>query len=200
VVLRSEVNDRWPIRDKTSDGTLGNASHAAGSSDHNPDARGVVCAIDFDEDLTLPAGAYPSFRPGERARELADELVANAKAGLTPQLYYVIYEGKIYSRTYGFRARDYSGANPHDHHVHVSVFHPAKYADSTESWEIDMPSLEEIRAVVREEINRQSHLDKQADAVLKRDDVIPNTFTDNSENTHVAIATALGVLGERTKP
>jgi hypothetical protein len=81
-----------------------------------------------------------------------------------------------------------SPSERHTNHVHTSFNESGFY----------MPSLADIRAVVREEINRQSHLDKQADAVLKRDGSIPNTFTDNPANKHVAIATALGVLGERT--
>lgn len=160
-VLRSEINKRWPNRDKTSDGSLGNATHAAGTSDHNPDARGVVCAIDIDEDLYGPTDPSPSFHSGTPAAELVRELIANAKAGLTPQLFYVIYERRIYSRTYGWISKLYTGPNPHDHHVHVSVYHPAKFADSTSSWGIHV-------ALSKEDI------DKVADAVVKR-----LLFTDN---------------------
>lgn len=134
VQFRNELNTLYPKRDKTSDGTIGNASHAAGTSDHNPDVRGCVCAFDGDEDLLGPTDAYPSFHSGTAARPLVDQIVNRAKAGLLPQVYYVIYERKIYSRTYGFAARDYTGSNPHDHHFHLSVYHTAALADSTKPW------------------------------------------------------------------
>lgn len=134
--LLREINAAFPLRNKTSDGTLGNASHAASKSDHNPDDRGVVCAVDVDEDLDgSAADSYPFFNPGQPAkRRLVDLLIGLAKAGLLPQLYYVIYERKIYSRTNNFEPRAYSGANAHEHHVHVSVYHDARLADRKTPW------------------------------------------------------------------
>jgi hypothetical protein len=137
VVLRDEINKAWPLRDKTSGGAIGNLAHQQSKSDHNPDSRGVVCAIDIDEDLDRPASAHLSFHTGQAVKAvLVDKLIANAKAGKLPQLYYVIYERKIYSQTYGFAARDYSGASAQDHHVHVSVYHDEARADSTAPWGI----------------------------------------------------------------
>lgn len=132
--FRKEVNTLYPKRDKTSDGTIGNASHAGGTSDHNPDVRGCVCAIDIDEDVLGPTDVYPSFHGGSPARHLVDTIVSRAKAGLLPQVYYVIYEKKIMSRTYGFTPRDYTGSNPHNHHFHLSVYHKPELADSTKPW------------------------------------------------------------------
>ena len=51
--LRGQVNNRWPNRDKRSDGTKGDSAHAARVSDHNPDSKGVVHALDIDEDLRM---------------------------------------------------------------------------------------------------------------------------------------------------
>jgi peptidoglycan hydrolase-like protein with peptidoglycan-binding domain len=48
--LRSEIDTRWPNRDRSSDGSIGDASHAASKSDHNPNPAGVVRAIDVDAD------------------------------------------------------------------------------------------------------------------------------------------------------
>lgn len=48
--LRAQVNDKWPNRRKDSDGSVGDTSHAARPSDHNPDSRGVVHAIDITHD------------------------------------------------------------------------------------------------------------------------------------------------------
>src|SRR5690606_29069239 len=51
VKLRDLINQNWPNRDKSSDGWIGDPSHQARKSDHNPDysAGGVVRAIDVDE-------------------------------------------------------------------------------------------------------------------------------------------------------
>lgn len=181
-VLRDEINERWPHRDKTSDGTLGNASHAAGTSDHNPDLRGVVCALDVDEDLWGPTDPAPSFHSGTPAAGLVGELIKNAQAGDTPQLFYVIYERKIYSRTYGWMKQDYEGANAHDHHVHISVYHDPKYADSTKPWGIaDMAlSDEDVKRIAK--------------AVWDAD-VIPNVWGNADENPSVRAKSALVEIG-----
>jgi len=181
-VLRDEINERWPHRDKTSDGTLGNASHAAGTSDHNPDSRGVVCALDIDEDLWGPTDPAPSFHSGTPAAGLVRELIANAQAGHTPQLFYVIYERKIYSRTYGWMEQNYSGANAHDHHVHISVYHDPKHADSTKPWGIaDMAlSDEDVKRIAK--------------AVWEAD-VIPNVWGDVDVNPNVRAKNALVEIG-----
>lgn len=115
VQLTKEINAAYPLRDKTSDGTLGNATHAASASDHNPDSRRIVCAIDIDEDLGGSANkAYPRFNDGQAAKvALVDRLLTLALAGRLPQLYYVIYERKIYSRTRNFEPKAYNGPNAH---------------------------------------------------------------------------------------
>lgn len=112
LALRDEVNDKWPDRDKASDGIIGDPAHAARDSDHNPDADsippGVVRAIDLDSD-----GA-----PGE----LTDLVATVLKATIGDErVWYVIWNRKIYSRSQGWAARVYLGSNPHDKHVHTSL-------------------------------------------------------------------------------
>jgi hypothetical protein len=51
--LRAQINAKWPKRDKSSDGWIGDVRHQAKPSDHNPDAQGWVRAIDVDADLRL---------------------------------------------------------------------------------------------------------------------------------------------------
>ncbi len=49
--LREQIDDAFPDRDRTSDGWIGDAKHAARKSDHNPTDEGIVRAIDIDADL-----------------------------------------------------------------------------------------------------------------------------------------------------
>jgi hypothetical protein len=101
--LRAEVRALWPgIRVDT----IGDVGHAQRASDHNPNAQGVVCAVDvFGR---------------ERARQVADHLATSKD----PRVKYVIFDGRIMSGAEGvspWRWRAYGGTNPHRDHVHVSV-------------------------------------------------------------------------------
>lgn len=114
VQLKSETDSRFPDRDRASDGWIGDASHAAAVSDHNPCWRctgrsnGIVRAIDID--------ISPDGRPNVDLRKrLLKVLIGD------PRVWYVISNGIIYSRTYNWVPRRYTGANGHFEHVHVSL-------------------------------------------------------------------------------
>lgn len=115
--LRDEINARWPGRDRTSDGWIGDAAHSARASDHNPNSRRSVDAIDVDHD-------------GIDCKALVSLLVKD------PRVNYVIHDGKIYSRVRGFRPVAYKGTNPHTKHVHVSILQSAKAEQDTRPWGI----------------------------------------------------------------
>ncbi len=124
VAFRDSVDRQFPNRDKASDGWIGDAAHAARSSDHNPcwtcavPYRGIVRAIDVDID------------GGDPNRDLRTEILNSAIGH--PAVWYVISNGKIYSRTYDWKANDYTGANGHFHHVHISINHDvSSYNDSS---------------------------------------------------------------------
>lgn len=102
VRLRDEVNRKWPNRSKVSDGTIGDPAHASRQSEHNPNSRGSVNAIDITND-----GINVDALIGAAIRH--------------PSTWYVISRGFIYSRRYGFVKRPYTGSNPHDKHVHISI-------------------------------------------------------------------------------
>lgn len=111
-VLRGEFDTVNPHRDRRSDGWIGDDSHALRTSDHNPDTRGVVHAIDVDKD-GVPMARIVAF------------VVARCKAGQETRLQYVIFRRTIWSRSWGWTARAYTGLNPHTQHAHFS----ARYAD-----------------------------------------------------------------------
>ena len=113
--LRREINARWPGRDKSTDGTIGDAAHSSRASDHNPNARRSVNAIDIDED-------------GIDAWGLVDLAITD------PRVNYVIYERKIWQRKHGFKPRPYSGINAHTKHVHVSIIQSVAAEQNTAPW------------------------------------------------------------------
>lgn len=113
--LRDEINDRWPRRDKRSDGWIGDPAHSARVSDHNPDGKGCVHAIDVDVD-------------GIKVRTLLNEVVGD------PRVWYVIYNRRIYSRTYDWQTRVYTGSNPHTSHVHISIRYEVRHERDTSTW------------------------------------------------------------------
>ena len=120
--LRLQVDDSYPDRDKSSDGWIGDTSHKARRSDHNPDAKGIVRAIDIDRDLS--GKAKPDLMP-----YLADQIRVCAKRG-DKRISYIIFAGRIASSRMGWRWRKYSGVNPHNTHCHIS-FSPKGDTDSS---------------------------------------------------------------------
>jgi hypothetical protein len=123
--LRAQVNAKWPTRSKNSDGSIGDEHHSARLSDHNPDASGVVHAIDITHD---PKGGFDSY-------DFADMLLKRQDH----RLKYVISNRRIGSGPAGPAPgvwRPYAGKNPHDHHCHVSIM-PGQLADDMTDWSID---------------------------------------------------------------
>lgn len=129
--LRDQVNARWPTRSKASDGWIGDTAHGARKSDHNPNAKGCVTAIDITHD---PRNGFDSYR-------FADLMLKDQD----PRLEYIISKGRIGSGPRGpepGKWRKYTGANPHDHHVHFSVDDKDDYPDQAQPWDLDaVPNL-----------------------------------------------------------
>lgn len=125
VQLRKQVNEAYPARSKDSDGSIGDEGHSARTSDHNPDDAGVVRAIDITHD---PAHGFDSYK------------FANLLLGRQdPRIKYIISNRRIGSGPAGPAPgvwRKYTGANPHDHHVHISVV-PGAAGDSALPWKIN---------------------------------------------------------------
>jgi hypothetical protein len=122
--LKLQVDDSYPDRDRTSDGWIGDVRHSARPSDHNPDAKGIVRAIDIDRDLS--GKAKPDLMP-----DLADQIRLYAKRDKSKRISYVIFAGRIASPRMGWRWRKYSGINAHNSHLHCSF---TKKGDSDDSF------------------------------------------------------------------
>lgn len=118
VTLRDQYNSEYPGRSKVSDGTIGDAAHAARQSDHNPDKNGIVRALDITHD---PKHGLDIAVEAQRLVDSGD-----------PRLYYVIANGRIW----GWPTKKwskYTGENQHFHHMHISV---NALGDDPESWRI----------------------------------------------------------------
>lgn len=119
--LRAQINEVFPERDRASDGWIADARHAARKSDHNPDDEGWVRAIDIDRDL------HGKAKPDVMADLL--EQLRRDKASRA-RIAYIIFNGRIASGKFTWRWRKYSGANPHNHHAHISFNKSADHDDS----------------------------------------------------------------------
>lgn len=110
--LFDQINDRWPRRDKASDGSVGDTAHQARPSDHNP-RHGVVHAIDIDKDL----------RGSENDNHwLADQLIAYPRmhrAG-SGRLLNVVWWDRVASGTYNSQFWTWRGRG-YDHYTHIHV-------------------------------------------------------------------------------
>ena len=120
--LRTQIDDTYADRDRTSDGVIGDARHSSRTSDHNPDAKGIVRAIDIDRDLS--GKKKPDLMP-----DLADQIRHAAKSD--KRIAYIIFNGKIASQRTLFRWVTYRGFNPHTKHCHISF---TKQGDSDDSF------------------------------------------------------------------
>lgn len=126
VVLRDEINDEWPGRDKSTDGALGDSAHSSRKSEHNRESagkyKGRVNAIDVDTSDIDFAAILPKLKADKRT-------------------WYVIHKGYIYSRTYNFAKRKYTGANPHNGHFHISIYPGKADGESKAAWGVGKGSV-----------------------------------------------------------
>lgn len=128
--LREQVNAAYPGRDKTSDGSIGDARHKSRKSDHNPwiqyQGQGIVTAIDIDEDVD--------------ARGSVEHIIQAIQASRDPRVKYIIYEGRISVKGDITKWKKYTGVNPHKQHAHISVHADPRLFDDETAWDIGSPS------------------------------------------------------------
>lgn len=131
--LLAEINASAPNRSKVSDGSIGDENHQSTDSDHNPWCHGwVVTARDFTHD---PNGGFDSYAYAEWQRQRCrGDILLNGQREI--RVKYIISNRRIASPTQNWVWRTYTGSNPHDHHVHVSVDCTPEggYMDSVTPW------------------------------------------------------------------
>ncbi len=116
---------------RPNDGTVGDLAHAARASEHNPDRdadgmpAGAVSAID----VYTEANGKTWITAAEFAKLLA---VFKKDA----RVWYVIHKGYIYSVKHGWAKTKYTGANPHNTHIHLSLVQSKAAHDNDASWEL----------------------------------------------------------------
>lgn len=130
--LRRQINEAYPRRNKASDGTIGDAAHAAGVSDHNPDKNGVVSALDITHD---PEHGLDIAQLAETLRNSQDArikyVIANKRVFVSPSWVWW----------------PYSGDDPHENHLHISV-NQSNYDDASE-WRLRMkPTQKQAEEIV----------------------------------------------------
>lgn len=143
VVLRAQFNHLAPDRDKASDGWIADGNHSS-TSDHQPDGRGVVHALDVDS-----SGPWPD---GLTMAGMVARVVRAHREGKDDRLTYVIHDRKIWSASRDWAPRPYSGPNPHDRHAHFSCAGSVSAENDTSTFTLRevpiMATAEEIAAAV----------------------------------------------------
>jgi hypothetical protein len=132
--VRAEFNDAFQQRSKASDGSVGDLAHQTGSSGHNPDKTGKAEYRDGDAyDEVRAIDVTANLVPGSSIdwMELVVQfLVKKARSGGYIPFRYMIYKGRIWSRTDGWKTRTYTGVNKHDKHAHFS----GDYTQTADNW------------------------------------------------------------------
>jgi hypothetical protein len=151
VALRQEFDAVAPRRDRGADGSIGDSAHTS-ASDHTPDedsdilrdrdadSRNEVHGLDID-----CTGPWPDGKGGEAGawfdrtvHAIVDrERAEAASPDVFGRLQYVIWRGRIASRSWGWTWRDYSGPSSHFDHAHFSARYLTRTEDDTRPWGVE---------------------------------------------------------------
>lgn len=181
VALRAEFNAVAPGRQKGADGSIGDSSHTSSSDhtpdedsdvlrDHDADSKNEVHAVDIDSDGPWPDGS------GRQAGGWFDRTIKAIAARereeyLSPTTYgrlqYIIWRGRIISRSWGWSEWRARSQNDHYDHAHFSARYLSRTEADTRPWgvEDDVALSEDDKRWLVAEIDKAAT--KAADRVWK---------------------------------
>lgn len=116
VRYRNAIDRKWPKRPKKNDGWIGDQAHQARKSDHNPNRRDRVDALDIDSTAVVHV---PTII---------------ASAILHPSTNYIIHKRRIMDASDKFAPHAYTGSADHNTWVHVSVEQNDKAEKAVNPW------------------------------------------------------------------
>jgi hypothetical protein len=119
--LRAQFDACFPGRSKVSDGWIGDVRHAQRQSFHNPDANGVVRALDVTHDPTH----------GVDIDVVTDQLVTSHDYRILE----LIANGMYWSAKNPHWV-PYTGSNPHRKHFHISCVSTVAGGDDSSPWNL----------------------------------------------------------------
>lgn len=137
LALRDEVDRLNPGRDKSADGTIGDATHTS-SSDHTPDEDSTVLrGKDPDganEVHALDIDATGPWPPGQDLDDSVEIIRLRHLRGDDNRLQNIIWRARIASRTWGWAWRPYDGPSRHFDHAHFSARYTTAQEQDTRPW------------------------------------------------------------------
>lgn len=122
--LRAELDKIAPKRSKISDGSIGDKPHQQESSDHNVDdtkgSRTPYTDTDSIPEVHAIDATEALNQAGWSMDRVVQILVLRHRNGQDDRLQNIIHKGIIWSRSWGWTARKYNGADQHYGHAHFS--------------------------------------------------------------------------------
>lgn len=115
--LFNELDHTWPNRDRRTDGWIRWPKDGI-SKGHNPDSKGCVHAIDVDKD------------------GIDQMWIIRNIAKPSNVLWYIIWNRHLYSNTYHWVEKPYTGSNPHTDHMHIEIYQNSTAENYSGSWNI----------------------------------------------------------------
>ena len=112
--LFGEFDDRWPHRKHVVDGWYASPSTRK-SKGHNPGHNGYSHAIDVDKNGIDPMWIIRNITKREGV------------------LWYIIWNRHLYSNTYDWKEKPYTGPNPHTDHMHIEIYQ-TDFAEQWQGW------------------------------------------------------------------